>query len=81
MSYSLLIPLLWMGEEKLAPLPLPHLVVYQVLPSSLRTEVQGTNLAPKCTANGGSVRIQYKSLVQTDVFPKMKLRDLVISKT
>jgi hypothetical protein len=33
------------------------------------------------TANEGPVRIQYKCLVQIYVFPEMKLRDLVISKT
>ncbi len=33
------------------------------------------------TANEGPVRIQYKCLFLIYVFPEMKLRDLVISKT
>jgi hypothetical protein len=33
------------------------------------------------TANEGPVRIQYKCLVPIYVFPEMKLRSLVISKT
>jgi hypothetical protein len=34
-----------------------------------------------CTSTEGSVRIQYKCLVTIYVFPEMKLRGLVISKT
>jgi hypothetical protein len=34
-----------------------------------------------CTADKEPVRIQYKCLVQIYVFPEMKLRGLVISKT
>jgi hypothetical protein len=34
-----------------------------------------------CTANEGPVRIQYKYLVPLYVFPEIKLRSLVISKT
>jgi hypothetical protein len=34
-----------------------------------------------CTANEGPVRIQYKRLVQIYVFPEMKMRGIVISKT
>jgi hypothetical protein len=34
-----------------------------------------------CTANEGPVKIQYKCLVPIYVFPEMKLRGLVISKT
>jgi hypothetical protein len=34
-----------------------------------------------CTPNKGSARIQYKCLVPIYVFPEMKLRGLVISKT
>jgi hypothetical protein len=33
------------------------------------------------TANEGPVRIQYKSLAPIYIFPEMKLRALVISKT
>ncbi len=34
-----------------------------------------------CTANEGPVRIQYKYLVPIYVFPEMKLRVLIFSKT
>ncbi len=34
-----------------------------------------------CTANEGPVRILYKCLVPIYLFPEMKLRGLVISKT
>jgi hypothetical protein len=35
----------------------------------------------RCTANEGPVRIQFKCLVPIYVFPEMKLRGLVTSKT
>ncbi len=38
------------------------------------------NECVECTANEGPVRIQYKYLVPSYVFPEMKLRGLVISK-
>jgi hypothetical protein len=34
-----------------------------------------------CTANEGAVRIQFQCLVPIYVFPEMKLRSLLISKT
>jgi hypothetical protein len=39
------------------------------------------SLGSTYTANEGLVRIQYKCLVPIYVFPEMKLRSLVISKT
>ncbi len=50
----------------------------------VRTQQHSTSLwkvSKSCTANEGPVRIQYKCLVLISVFPEMKLRGLVISKT
>jgi hypothetical protein len=50
-----------------------------------QAQVEGPEVKYKntsgCTANGGPVRIQYKCLVPIYVFPEMKLRGLVFSKT
>jgi hypothetical protein len=44
-------------------------------------EVEGGSEEGGCTVNEGPVRIQYKCLVPIYLFPEIKLRGLIISKT